>query len=455
MPDEFSISKLNQVLIEELSIAQHSTVHVAFSGGLDSHVLLHALSQLAADYPFSLNAIHVDHSLQRQSSEWAIHCQAVCDNLEVPLSVKTLNLELVKGESLEAVAREARYSALAEDLPVNAICMTAQHMNDQAETVVLQLLRGSGVHGLAAMPASREFAGGRLLRPLLGFSRQSLLAYAITQGLQWLEDPSNQDLRFDRNFLRHEILPAMRRRWTGMDKSISRSANHAASAAVLLDEMGLSDLKNCQAVCNLFFPPAISYLRADLLKALSSVHQKNALRCWVRMNGLTVPGDERLQSLISLLRESPEKGAVEWKSGAFRLYKSRLWLCNCPDTALPDDLSLQWDPANPLRVNNLQLELRANKAASEGIALSAINSSVLMIRFRQGGEVCRMPGVHGSKSLKKLFQDLAVPPWMRGHWPLVYLHDELIAVVSLWNNPGYLPPADEEGYVFSIHHHFK
>jgi len=452
MQAKFSTSQLRQVLQHDLSVAQHSSVYVAFSGGLDSHVLLHALSCLAADYPFTLYAIHVDHSIQTMSADWAGHCQLICDDLGIPLITRKVTVDALKGQSLEAMARDARYSALAEALPVNGICMTAQHLNDQAETVVLQLLRGAGMHGMAAMPATKAFAAGHMLRPLLGYTRASLHEYASTEGLSWLEDPSNQDHRFDRNYLRNKILPALRARWPGMDKSFSRSASHAASAVSLLDEIGQSDLVRCQAADNHYFPPAIASLRADILAELSPVHQKNALRCWVRMNGLTVPGDERLQALIRLLEESTGKGAVDWPAGAFRLYNNLLWLCDSPDLILPGDEVLLWSPDRPLQLCKPELKLQATKLVGEGVALSALKGSELQVRFRQGGEVCKMPGEHGSKTLKKLLQDLAVPPWLRASLPLIYLHGELIAVSCLWSSPHYLPSVDEEGYLFSIHH---
>jgi tRNA(Ile)-lysidine synthase len=448
----FSASSLKQVLQDQLSVEQNCSVYLAFSGGLDSHVLLHALSRLADDYPFSLNAIHVNHSLNIQSANWADHCMGICDELGVPLTIKTLILAYDQGQSLEAVARDARYSALAEVLPDKAICMTAQHMNDQTETVMLQLLRGAGVHGLAAMPASKVFASGRLVRPLLGYSRDDLHAYASKHRLTWVEDPSNQDNRFDRNFLRNEVLPVLRQRWPGMDKSMSRSARHAASAATMLDEMGLSDLQYCKATGNQFFPPGIAVLRADLLANLAPAHQLNALRCWVRMYGIEVPGDERLQSVRKLLDESSVKGAVLWQHGAFRLYNNLLWLCDSPEVVLPANEIFNWDPESPLPILKQHLELRASRLPGQGIAVSAINGFELQVRFRQGGESCRMPGQHGSKALKKLLQDLAVPPWLRASLPLIYLQNDLIAVSSLWSNPHYLPAADDEGYIFSIHY---
>lgn len=456
MPDSaapgFSLSSLRHSLDKQLFVEPNCSIYLAFSGGLDSHVLLHALSSLAESYPFTLQAIHVNHSLQPESTDWANHCQGVCDKLGVALTIKTVDVSAKQGESLEAAARDARYAAIAEVLPDNGLCMTAQHINDQSETLLLQLLRGAGVHGLASMPVNRALASGKLLRPLLAFTRDDLQAYAIKHELNWLEDPSNQDQRFDRNFLRNKILPALRERWPGLDKSLSRSARHAGSAALMLDEMGHADLVHCQASSNHSFPPAIAYLRADLLSELSAEHQMNALRRWVRINNLNVPGDERLQSFIKLLNESPEKGAVVWQQGAFRLYGNMLCLCNSPEVQQPENEILHWNIGKPLAISHLQQELCSIELIGEGMAKSAISNSSLQVRFRQGGEVCRMPGDHGSKPLKTLLQDLAVPPWQRAGLPLIYLHDELIAVSSLWTNPHYLPAADEMGVVFSVHY---
>jgi tRNA(Ile)-lysidine synthase len=444
----FSAASLRQVLLDQLSVEANSAVYVAFSGGLDSHVLLHALSSLAADYPFIVEAIHINHSLQLQSAAWAAHCQQVCDGLSVPLTIRTLSIDQKKGESLEAVARDARYAALAECLPEGGLCMTAQHRNDQTETLILQLLRGAGVHGLAAMPASKNFSRGRLLRPLLAFSRQDLLDYANRHKLVWVEDPSNQDDSFDRNYLRNEVLPVLRERWRGMDKSISRSARHAASAATMLDELARLDLHSCSAASNHFFPPCIACLDANLLAGLSSAHRINALRYWVRINGLSVPGDERMQSLNQLLEESSAQGSVDWPDGVFRLDNNTLWLCENTDEVKLTNERLDWFLPTPLQFENF--ELQAITTRGEGLSKSLLNGSALQVGFRQGGEQCRMPGEYGKKPLKTLFQDLSIPTWMRDRIPLVFYNGELVAVSSFWCNPHYLPDPDEEGYLISV-----
>jgi len=447
-PANFSVASLRQVLQEQLSVEENAAVFLAFSGGLDSHVLLHALSELASDFPFKLTAVHIDHSLQLQSADWANHCQAVSDGLSVPLIIKTLNVEVKKGESLEAAAREVRYAALAECLPEGGLCLTAQHRNDQSETLLLQLFRGAGVHGLASMPVSKAFSRGRMLRPLLAFSREDLLEYANSHKLVWVEDPSNQDNRFDRNFLRNEVLPVLRERWPGMDKSLSRSARHAASAAEMLDGTAKTDLFYCKASSNGFFPPAISCLEVSLLAGLSSTRRINAVRYWVRINGLPVPGDERMQSLNQLLEESSMLGSVNWPGGALKLDNNSLWLCRNSVEVNVNNERLDWLLSPPLQFQGF--ELRANTATGEGLSKSMLNGSAIQVGFRQGGEQCRMPGDHGKKPLKTLFQDLSIPSWMRDRVPLMFLNNELVAVSSLWSNPHFLPGADEDGYVFSV-----
>ncbi len=448
-PAHFSPTSLRLVLHDQLSVEQGSAVYVAFSGGLDSHVLLHALSTLASDYPFMLQAIHVDHGLQLQSSDWSKHCQRVCDSLSIPLIIKNPVLDQKTGQSLEATARDARYAALAESLPDGGICMTAQHRNDQSETLLLQLLRGAGVHGLASMPAMKKFSTGQLLRPLLSFARESLADYARRHQLLWVEDPSNQDNRFDRNFLRNEVMPVLRQRWQGMDKSLSRSARHAASAAAMLDDMARSDLIHCRAAGNHFFPSCIACLDAGLLAELPARHCANALRYWVRMNGLTVPGDERIQSMLLLLAESSSgKGSIDWPGGVLRLDNNVLWLCDKLDQIKVVAGYLDWILPAPLQCQGIKLQ--ATKLKGEGLAASLLDGVSLRVGFRQGGEQCRMPGDHGSKPLKTLFQDISIPIWLRDVVPLVFLGEELIAVSSFWSNPHYLPAPDEDGYVFSV-----
>lgn len=213
---------LSQLLIAHPQICR---LIVGYSGGLDSHVLLHGL---AMHRPYwltqKLEAIYVDHGLQTASAVWGEHCAEVCRDLNMPFRVLKIDARPVPGESPEAAARRARYAALAAELGFDSALLTAHHRDDQAETLLLQLLRGAGPYGLAAMPAVSRLGQGRLLRPFLEVDRAELLAYAGKHGLRWIEDASNTDTGFDRNYLRHRVLPLLRERWPAVNRTLSRSA---------------------------------------------------------------------------------------------------------------------------------------------------------------------------------------------------------------------------------------
>jgi tRNA(Ile)-lysidine synthase len=219
---DFSASDLLKKLH---SLTRANKYLVAYSGGLDSHVLLHLMSQLS-DSEISIRAMYINHGLQKEARDWEIHCHKVCDELCIPFNSKALQIQTSTGVSLEEEARKKRYSALNTSLQKDEVLLTAHHQNDQAETLLLQLFRGAGVQGLAAMPAIREFGSKENLRlharPILNQTRQFLEAYAKENQLDFIEDPSNFDESFDRNFLRNIIMPQLRQRWPGIDKTISR-----------------------------------------------------------------------------------------------------------------------------------------------------------------------------------------------------------------------------------------
>jgi len=231
----FSSEALAAVL-RRLDLTPATPLKIAYSGGLDSHVLLHALSRLRDD-GWRLSALHVDHGLQPAAGAWARHCEQVCRELALPITIERIEVRGIREHGLEAAARRARYACLARHVGPGEVLLTAHHQDDQAETLLLQLLRGSGVHGLAAMPAIAAFTAGRHARPLLEFPRRALLAYATAAGLKWIEDDSNRDDRLARNFIRNRLTPVIEERWPGAARRLGRSARHAAEAAALLDEI--------------------------------------------------------------------------------------------------------------------------------------------------------------------------------------------------------------------------
>ncbi len=255
---------------------------MAFSGGLDSTVLLHLLAQLARSEALpALSALHVHHGLQAAADGWPAHCQVVCRSLGIPLRVE--RVQVAVGGSIEQAARDARYRAFQANLGEGQVLLTAQHLDDQAETLLFRLLRGAGLRGLAAMPASRPLGGGRLCRPLLGVSRAELEAYAQTHRLDWVEDPSNQDPRFSRNYLRREIMPRLASHWPQAVAGMARCAAHLREAEDLLAELAAIDLRACRQPSELDWPDWLDLPRIALepLRRLSAARQRNLLRAWL------------------------------------------------------------------------------------------------------------------------------------------------------------------------------
>lgn len=399
---------------------------VAYSGGLDSHVLLHLLAGLAPRLPAPLAAVHVHHGLSPRADEWEAHCAGVCAGLGVPLRLLRVDARPAPGQSPEAAARDARYRALAELLAGDELLLTAQHLDDQAETLLLQQLRGGGLRGMAGMPRLRRLGGGWLGRPLLGFSRASLAAYARGHALAWVEDESNSDTGLDRNYLRHEVLPRLRVRWPAAARSLGRSADHCAEALELLEALAAEDLSRAGGG-----GPGGSLAVAEL-GALSPARQRNLLRHWIAARGAPLPPGPRLESLR---RQCLEAGAdrsprIAWGGVEVRRHRGRLHLLGA--LAAPPAEGLPWrlDGALELPVGLGRLCLEP--AVGRGLAESSLAGAAGEVRFRDGGERCQPAGRAGRHTLKQLFQEAGVPPWERGRTPLLYLDGRLAAVGGRW-----------------------
>ena len=289
-------------MFERLRLAADAGLKIAYSGGLDSHVLLHALVALRATHPLRLVAVHIDHGLAAQSGAWSQHCSAVCQALEVAFVLESVQVQGGSGEGTEAAARRARYAALARHVGPGEVLLTAHHQDDQAETLLLQLLRGAGVQGLAGMREAMGFAAGRHLRPLLGFSRAALRHYADSAGLQWIEDPSNADVGYRRNLLRHDVLPLLTQQWPQAAALLARAAQHAGEAALLLDELAAADLDRCR------WRDTATVLSVSALQALSPARQRNVLRYWLRVRGFLAPSTLHLETLVGQLHATPRTG---------------------------------------------------------------------------------------------------------------------------------------------------
>lgn len=392
--------------------------HIAFSGGLDSSVLLHLLASLGRTEPLPpLHAIHIHHGLQAVADGWPAHCQAVCDELGVPLQV--MSVQVGAGASLERAAREARYGTFAQVLGEGEVLLTAQHRDDQAETLLFRLLRGAGVRGLAGIPHSRPLARGVVVRPLLDCSRAELLAYAQQHGLGWVEDPSNSDPTYARNYLRHQVLPTFTRHWPQAVHNLARSAAHLREAQGLLDELAQADLAAADTAST--FPwLSLPSLALPPLLELSPARQRNALRHWLA--GVTKLPDSDHWAGWENLRDARVDAAPIWRlsDGELQRGDGRLWW-----------LSGEWLPTPSSAVDWQQPEQTLELPGNGRLSISGqAPIGPLQVRYRQGGEVLNLPG-RGHRDLKRLLNEYAIPAFVRGRLPLLYRGEELLAVANL------------------------
>ena len=404
---------------------------MGYSGGRDSSVLLHALVGLRVHLPgdLEIRAVHVDHGLSDHARAWSQHCTAVCAALALPCQILCVNAKPQAGESPEAAARAARYQAITALIEAGDVLLTAHHQDDQAETLLLQLLRGAGSHGLAAMPAYAPFGAGWLARPLLDCTAAELANYAEQHKLSWVEDPSNIDTGFERNYLRHEVMPHLKRQWSAVARTLSRAAAHAAEAASLLDTLADSDMQPVQG-------PTQDTLSVSGLLKLDEAHQRNVLRRWFKRLNLSVPTTIHLQHIQHDILNAAADGipCVGWGSvnqGAeARRYRDLIYAMPRLPAHNPD-ATLTWDMRQSLTLSGVGT-FTATSTPGAGIKASLLIGQSVSVRFRQGGERCRPAGRGHTHELRKLFQERGVAPWQRDRLPLIYIGDKLAAVANLW-----------------------
>ena len=398
---------------------------LALSGGLDSQVLLAALVRLRKRRRFALRVIHVNHHLQRDADRWAAAVRQHCKALAVPVRVRHAQIALRRGDSLEAEARKARYALLAKEMRPGEVLLTAQHREDQLETVLLQLTRGAGVDGLAAMPAGMPFGKGNLVRPLLEVGRAALLQTARQWHIDWIEDPSNADLRFDRNYLRHEVLPRLQARWPSLASTAARSVSllaEARAAVAALADLDLAQVRRGRS------------LELAKMQKLSLARQAAVARTWLRELGLALPDSTHLQRIVVELPGArlDAQPNVSYGGVIVRRFQGALW-ADKPGRARATkgagkEIDWRWQQAAKSATG---LSLRA--AATGSIARSAL-PRVLQVRWRQGGEKLRPTANGQRRPLKDLMREAAIPPWLRNEIPLVFADNELLAVGDLWVN---------------------
>lgn len=409
------------MMISDLAqtLQPHRQFLLAFSGGLDSTVLLHRLVRWREQDPtIQLRAIHIHHGLSANADGWVAHCQQVCQQWQVPLLVERVVLG-DEGLGIEAHARQARYQAFRMALLPGEALVTAQHLDDQCETFLLALKRGSGPTGLSAMSGESNFAGTKLLRPLLNERRESLYRWAMTHQLTWIEDESNQDDAYDRNFLRLRIVPLLSARWPHFAEAVARSASLCGEQEQLLDEMLAAELATLMA--------SDGSLAVEPLTTLSAPRRAALLRRWLGAHNALMPSRDVPERIWREVAQAREDAFPCLRLGDFtvRRYQQRLhWVKYIPGQT---EAVLSWpDISKPLLLPADLGEL----ALQPGGALREPNQGdTVTIRFRASGNL-HIVGRHGGRKLKKIWQELGVAPWRRDTTPLLFYGETLIAAAD-------------------------
>jgi len=396
---------------------------MALSGGPDSAALLAAIAALGKNFrDLPLRAVHIDHGLQAAASDFRKNAQALCDQLKIPLIILAVEVPAASGASLEAAARDARYAALAAQLNAGECLLTAHHREDQAETLLLQALRGAGLKGMSAMPMCRKFGLGWHVRPLLDVSGTELRQFGAALGQFQSRDPMNDDARFDRVHLRREIWPSIEKRWPGAAIALSRAARHAAQAQRLLDDLASADIARLRDG---------DELSLQGLRSLSAERRVNAVRLWLAAKGMEPPCAARLAEALRQMLEADEdqQPSVLWGGWALRRYRQRMFV-----TA-----------ADPPRVEAVGWAVKLNGSVELGVGLGSLTWATQLgglaaerlppcvyVRRREGGEMLKPGASAKTQSLQHLCQAFGVLPWMRDALPLIFAGDELVAVADLW-----------------------
>lgn len=434
-----SQSLLHQLQNQLSLLSDARRLVVGYSGGLDSSVLLHLvyLLQQQGVEQRPILAIHINHQLSPLADQWQAHCEASCEALGIPLQVCKARVEN-SGRGLEDAAREQRYQAFTHLLQAGDALLLAHHQDDQAETLLLRLMRGSGPRGLAAMPFSRPLGAGQLFRPLLSMRREQLHDCGRSAGLSWVEDDSNASLDFDRNYLRHKVMPLLEERWPGFSGRWQQSADLCRQADEQLQSQARQNLQQAQlrterwgwSVC------------LEYLQSLDEFRRGNVWRELLQQLQLPMADGVHLRQVEQQLIQPRDdaRGEVQWAGLSVRHFRQRLYLL--PDAmalGAPDDQS--WDLQQPLVWRDG--ELRAWEVASMGLKIPA--GTQLQVTVRQPGDRCKPVGRGHSQTLKKLLQEYALEPWLRDRVPVLRCGDEIVAVGDLWVCEDYASK-DEPGY---------
>lgn len=434
---------LDLVLQSLLGDYRKYSIKLAYSGGLDSQVLLHLLAQLKLDQHFDLQAIHVHHGAHKNSDDWAQFCSLSCKALDIPLEIEKVEVNK-KGFGFEAAAREVRYGSLSAHISTSSdVLLTAHHLNDQAETLLLHLVRGAGITGLAAMPLKRKIGRGQLCRPLLDVNRAHILEYAKSNGLSWIEDDSNSDPDVRRSFLRQQIFPKLNDHWPGVSTTLARTASHMAEADNLLGYLAESDLVGR-------VNPLNDCLLVSMLAELPAERLRNVIRYKFQSLGMRAPSTRQMAELVRHIFSPPKTGhaTMKWGKQCVQLYRNEIWLGVETDlNEVAGELVWNLDARQGIQFGNNYLSVVESRG--QGLAKRHTGSTVT-VRCRQGGERCRLPGRKHHTTLKNLLQQEGVPPWQRKTLPLIYVGDQLAAVGDRWVCEPFVANANEPGWLLKV-----
>lgn len=413
------------------ALDRNKIISIAYSGGIDSHVLLHACYLLREELGLKLQALHINHGLSKNANAWQEHCRDICAQYHIHFESHCLTITKVAGESLEALARERRYLAFQQLMSEQSILLTAHHQDDQAETLLMQLSRGAGLAGLSAMPKIKQ--NGRLLhvRPLLELTREEIKCYAEHYQLTWVEDESNTSLKRHRNHIRHRVLPALKEFLPNVHASIARSASHCADAHALLDEWACHLLTSMRTKNNT--------LRMHDLSKLTELKQALLLRAWITQNGYVLPSSKKLHIIIqNVLKAKDDRNpCVSFGDCEIRRYQSELYLL--PKSLKDYDSNIYaWDLKTNLLLPRLG-QLAVTRTSGGGLKILPN----VKVQCRRGGERLYINGQH--RTLKNCFQEWRIPVWERDRVPLIFYQNDLICVVNHFMDVRYRAHDNEPG----------
>jgi len=430
---------LDELITNEIASLGVTRFIIALSGGLDSMVLLHLISK-AKRSSDEVKAIHVNHNLNENSKEWVDFVTDACKKYKLPLIIKSINPKQ-EGFGLEAEARDQRYMKFKEIILDNECLLTAHHLDDQIETILYRIFRGTGLDGLRSIRQNTKFGKGLLCRPLINVPREAIEQYAKLNNIKWIEDPSNKNIDFDRNYLRNNIIPSIKKRWPKAQRAITRLSFLAESNQKLLHELAKEDIGEIEK---------LNVLDMGILSNKSSLRINNIFRFMILKNNMGVPSLKILEKGIeTLLKAKSDSPIVTWNGYSIRRYKNTLYFFN-PDFEQHEKkpIKMKWVIDETIKLGGERGSIQAKFIKGEGIALNKCPKS-LEIKYRKGGEQIKPSGHKITKSLKNLFQENNVLPWVRDQIPLVYLDDELISVGDLWFNQDYKAKEQEDGFLIS------